>query len=317
MLEQIKIKLNEEELINIKISTKDRLLLIIDESYQYSETLLNNIIKGVLNLLKSYYWEDFGRLDFWKSLLLTHTDFVTGELDILLGFDYKGEKLEYFFNILESKFVMESVSMNGKPAYFIENSLGNRYDCENINEYKKISNLSDKKYYPSYYGGCNLTIIDKLFYKLINEIITEPKSIHEYNDRVKNFYAKLIPKLDLGISKVEVGGYGASYYIGSGKNEYRMPLTSLGSGMNTLANSLPQAIDAIVNNNTYILDSDGLNSIHPILSSTLIRLFNRFKRGRLIMPSWSVSLDRLDFYGLKESNILKLRSETPETLIYE
>lgn len=160
-------------------------------------------------------------------------------------------------------------------------------------------------------------LVDKLFYKLMNEIITDPKSIHECNDRVKNFYAKLIPKLDLGISKVEIGGYGASYYVSSRDSEYRMSLTSLGSGMNTLAKSLPQAIDAIVNNKTYILDSDGLENIYPILSSALIKLFNKFKRGRLIMPSWSISLDTLDFYGLKESNILKLRSETPETLIYE
>ena len=35
------------------------------------------------------------------------------------------------------------------------------------------------------------------------------------------------------------------------------------------------------------------------------------------MPSWSIPLDQPEYYNLKDSNILKLRSETPETLIFE
>ena len=96
-----------------------------------------------------------------------------------------------------------------------------------------------------------------------------------------------------------------------------MPITSLGSGVNILAKSLPQAIDAIVNNKVYILNTDGLDCIHPVLKKELINLFKKFKRGKLIMPSWSIPLDLLSYYNLKESNILKLRSETPETLIFE
>lgn len=317
MLEKIIIKLNSEELLNLSISKKDRLLLIVDESYSYPENLLNEVIKSTLNLLTHFYWEDFSNLGLWNKFLVTQSDFVTGELDIILGFDYKDQKLEYFFNILESKFIMESVSINGKPAYFIENSFGNQYKCESFEEYQKISKLSNKNYYPNYYIGSSLRYIDELFHKLINNIITSEKSINEYNDRVKNIYKQLIPKLDLGITRVDIGGYGTTYYVGSDKNEIRMSLNSLGSGMNTLAKSLPQAIDAIVNNKTHILSSDGLDSIHPILSKALILLFNKYKRGRLIMPSWSIPLDRLEFYNLKESNILKLRSKTPETLIYE
>ena len=316
MLKNIVIKLNDEVLINIKISNKDRLLLIVDESYQYPETLLNDTIKGILNLLKHYYWDDFNNLSIWRRIYINPSDLLTGELDISLKFEYKGNDIEYFFNILESKCIMESVSMNGKPAYFIENTLGNRFNCENFSEYRKISKLADN-YFPSYYRGSNLLISDKLFYKLIFDIITDGKAISEYNDRVKKIYKELIPKLDLGISKVEIGEYGATYYVGAGKSEYKMPLTSLGSGMNTLAKSLPQAIDAIVNNKIYVLNTDGLDSIHPVLSKALIGLFKRFKRGKLIMPSWSISLDFLNYYNLKESNILKLRSETPETLIFE
>lgn len=316
MLEKIIIKLNSEELLNLSISKKERLLLIVDESYSYPENLLSEVIKSILNLLTYFYWEDFCNLGLWNKFLITHSDFVTGELDITLGFDYKDQKLEYFFNILESKFIMESVSINGKPAYFIENSFGNQYKCESFEEYQKISKLSNKNY-PTYYIGSNLKYIDKLFNKLVNDIVTSEKSIHEYNDRVKNIYKQLVPKLDLGITRVDISGYGATYYVGCNKNEIRMSLNSLGSGMNTLAKSLPQAIDAIVNNKTYILSSDGLDSIHPILSKALILLFNKYKRGRLIMPSWSIPLDRLEFYNLKESNILKLRSKTPETLIYE
>ena len=318
MLEKIVIKLDNEEILNLSILKKDRLLLLVDESYSYPETLLNDLVKGILNLLLHYYWEDFTNLCFWKRLLLTPTDFVTRELDIILNFDYKGEKLEYFFNILESKFLMESVSINKKPAYFIENSLGNIYKCENFKEYQKISKLIDKIYTSYYYRESNLKYIDKLFSKLINNIITNEKSINEYNSRVKCIYKNLIPKLGLGITRVDIGNYGVTYYVGSGKNsEVRMSLSSLGSGMNTLAKSLPQAIDAVVSNKIYILDYDGLNSVHPILSKTLIELFNKFRRGKLIMPSWSIPLDRLDFYNLKESNILKLHAKTPETLILE
>lgn len=316
MLEKLIIKLNEEELINIQISKKDRLLLIVDESYRYPETILYDIIKGVLNLLKSYYWDDLSSISLWKSLLINHMDFVTGELDIHLGFDYKGEKLEYFINIVESKCMMESVSLNGKPAYFIENTIGNRFECESFKEYQKISKVADK-YYPSFYRGSNLLIVDKLFYKLITEIITDGKAINNYDERVKKIYKELIPKLGLGISKVDIGEYGATYFVNSGGKEFRMSLSSLGSGMNTLAKYLPQAIDAIVNNKVYVFNNDGFKSVHPVLSKMLINLFNRFKRGKLIMPSWSIPLDQPEYYNLKDSNILKLRSETPETLIFE
>ena len=317
MLKNIVIKLNDEVLINIKISNKDRLLLIVDESYQYPETLLSDTIKGILNLLKHYYWDDFNNLNIWRRVYINPSDLLTGELDISLKFEYKGNDIEYFFNILESKCMMESVSMNNKPAYFIENTLGNRFNCENFSEYEKISEVADK-YYPSYYRGSNLWMTDKLFYKLVSEIITDSKAISEYSDVVKKIYKELIPKLDLGISKVEINGYGATYYVsGAGGNEFTMPITSLGSGVNTLAKSLPQAIDAIVNNKVYILNTDGLDCVHPILKKELINLFKKFKRGKLIMPSWSISLDLLNYYNLKESNILKLRSETPETLIFE
>lgn len=316
MLKNIVIKLNDEVLINIKISNKDRLLLTVDESYQYPETLLNETIKGVLNLLKHYYWDDFNNLGLWRRLCINPSDLLTGELDISLKFEYKGNEIEYFFNILESKCMMESVSMNKKPAYFIENTIGNRYKCECFSEYQKLSKLADN-YFPSYYRGSNLLISDKLFYKLIFDIITDGKAISEYNDRVKKIYKELIPKLDLGISRVEINGYGATYYVSAGGNEFIMPITSLGSGVNILAKSLPQAIDAIVNNKIYILNTDGLDCIHPVLKKELINLFKKFKRGKLIMPSWSIPLDLLSYYNLKESNILKLRSETPETLIFE
>ena len=77
MLEKIVIKLDNEEILNLSILKKDRLLLLVDESYSYPETLLSDLVKGILNLLLHYYWEDFTNLCFWKRLLLTPTDFVT------------------------------------------------------------------------------------------------------------------------------------------------------------------------------------------------------------------------------------------------
>ena len=71
MLEKIIIKLNSEELLNLSILKKDRLLLIVDESYSYPENLLSEIIKGTLNLLTHFYWEDFSNLGLWNRFLVT------------------------------------------------------------------------------------------------------------------------------------------------------------------------------------------------------------------------------------------------------
>lgn len=305
-IERLIVNHDNEKLIDFNFLFKNRLTLLVDENYMIPDNYISKVLDNILNMLYSndntYIYNIFGK------------ECLKGELDITIDFNYEKTKLSYNFNYLNADLLSESVFIDGIPACLFENTIGQVIPCEKYNTYTKLSGFDKKMYF---HARCCTLAFDKLFIKLMRGISQSLKSdlnIHDCDNKVKRFYEYLIPKLGLGIEKVMVGKYSTDYIMNNG---IKMELYNLGSGMNSLARLLPKAIDAVVNNRTYFIETDGLMSVHPALKRALILLFNRFKRGNIIMNWSQYDESNLEYYGLNSDNITKLHLKSPETLIFE
>lgn len=138
---------------------------------------------------------------------------------------------------------------------------------------------------------------------------------YKFSKLTEKLYCDIIPKLDIGVEKVEIYNHSPRYYD---KYTGDFELSSyFGSGMVSLTRVLPFIIESIIRKDlicVFDMDVDPIESLHPMLVRALVSLYKKYeKRSGQIISYWYRDGD----YDELKSDLITLRSEEPINLIFE
>jgi len=250
---------------------------------------------------------------------------ITGDFSITL--DWKNHTWQYLISVDDrGKIVFEEIFIDSKLAIYcdIPNKTVNPGELISIFFEFEISGfdafwtkinmylLSDNKA-PLYCASSAMKLIlDSI--KIIDIDREEFGRFHSYSTQVFNVYRKLMTSLDLGIYDVSRN---LQYNISKDKNNaFWFNITDMGSGVRTLQNILPGIIDSVINNKICVVTRDFLWSLNPVLKRYLFKLYKRFHRSKLIIFTCECD-PKLNNYFIESSDMLKMQSKDPQSLIYE
>lgn len=192
-----------------------------------------------------------------------------------------------------------------------------------------VFNKFIKKFDPSFKNyEIRLTVIRPTLFNIsnflsncINKIILIKRddrigsTLYKFSKLTEKLYCDIIPKLDIGVEKVEICNHSPRYYD---KYTGDFELSSyFGSGMVSLTRVLPFIIESIIRKDlicVFDMDVDPIESLHPMLARALISLYKKYeKRSGQIISYWYRDED----YDELKSDLITLRSEEPINLIFE
>jgi hypothetical protein len=137
---------------------------------------------------------------------------------------------------------------------------------------------------------------------------------YKFSKLTEKLYCDIIPKLDIGVGKVEINYFPRYYDKYTGCPE--LP-SYFGSGMVSLTRVLPFIIESIIRRDiicVFDVRVDPLESLHPMLVRALIYLYKKYeKRSGQIISYWYKG----DDYDELKTDLITLRSEEPINLIFE